>query len=212
MSDLLAKLTPADEIGDGAILLRGFCAHAAEKLVLDIDAVARRSPFRAMNVPGGGTMSVAMTNCGDVGWITDARGYRYSATDPATDRPWPEMPQRFLELARDAADAAGYAAFAPDACLINRYAIGARMGLHEDKDERDFTQPIVSVSLGLPATFLWGGLKRADKTTRIELHNGDVIVWGGATRRAFHGVAPIKRGNDPLTGPLRYNLTFRKAL
>jgi alkylated DNA repair protein (DNA oxidative demethylase) len=212
MSDLLTRLDPIEPIGDGAVLLRGFCADDAKHLVTDIAAIARRSPFRTMSVPGGGAMSVAMTNCGPTGWITDQRGYRYSAIDPATDKPWPDMPERFVDLARSAAETAGYPAFAPDACLINRYAAGARMGLHQDKDERDFDQPIVSVSLGLTATFLWGGLKRADKTRRIELANGDVVVWGGPTRRIYHGVAPIKRGGDPLTGAVRYNLTFRKAL
>lgn len=212
MSDLLSKLTPIETIGDGAVLLRGFCADAADNLVRDIERIAGRSPLRAMSVPGGGTMSAAMTNCGAAGWITDARGYRYSATDPMSGAPWPVMPQGFADLATRAAQAAGYPAFAPDACLINCYEAGARMGLHQDKDERDFTQPIVSVSLGLPATFLWGGEKRTDKTTRIELTNGDIVVWGGATRRVYHGVAPIKGGTDPLTGAVRYNLTFRKAL
>jgi alkylated DNA repair protein (DNA oxidative demethylase) len=212
MGDLLTRLDPNEPIGDGAMLLRGFCADEADKLVLDIEAIARRSPFRAMSVPGGGIMSVAMTNCGRAGWITDQRGYRYSAIDPATDTPWPAIPERFNALAARAAEAAGYAAFAPDACLINRYAMGARMGLHQDKDERDFDQPIVSVSLGLTATFLWGGRRRADATRRIDLANGDVVVWGGPTRRVYHGVAPLKSGNDPLTGPVRYNLTFRKAL
>jgi alkylated DNA repair protein (DNA oxidative demethylase) len=212
MGDLLTRLDPNEPIGDGAMVLRGFCADEADKLVLDIEAVARRSPFRAMSVPGGGIMSVAMTNCGRAGWITDQRGYRYSAIDPATDKPWPAMPERFLTLAGRAAEAAGYASFVPDACLVNRYATGARMGLHQDKDERDFAQPIVSVSLGLTATFLWGGLRRADATRRIDLANGDIVVWGGPTRRAYHGVAPLKSGTDPLTGPVRYNLTFRKAL
>jgi alkylated DNA repair protein (DNA oxidative demethylase) len=212
MSDLLARLDPIEPIGDGAVLLRGFCAGEADKLVHDIAAIERRSPFRAMSVPGGGIMSVAMTNCGSAGWITDARGYRYSAIDPATDKPWPAIPERFLALASRAAEAAGYASFAPDACLVNRYVAGARMGLHQDKDERDFDQPIVSVSLGLPATFLWGGIKRADKTKRFELANGDVVVWGGPTRRVYHGIAPLKNGTDPLTGAVRYNLTFRKAL
>lgn len=212
MSDLLSQLDPIESIGDGAMLLRGFCAADAAHLVHDIDAIARRSPFRTMSVPGGGTMSVGMTNCGTAGWITDARGYRYSAIDPATDKPWPAIPARLLDLANRAAELAGYKSFAPDACLVNRYAGGARMGLHQDKDERDFDQPIVSVSLGLTATFLWGGMTRADKTRRIELINGDVVVWGGLSRRVYHGIAPLKAGTDPLTGVVRYNLTFRKAL
>ena len=212
MSDLLSRLHPIEAIDDGAVLLRGFCADIADTLVHDIEAIAGRAPFRAMSVPGGGTMSAAMTNCGTAGWITDAGGYRYSAIDPVSGAPWPAMPERFVDLATRAALAAGYPAFAPDACLINRYEAGTRMGLHQDKDERDFTQPIVSVSLGLPATFLWGGKKRTDKTRRIELTNGDVVVWGGATRRVYHGVAPIKAGTDPLTGAVRYNLTFRTAL
>ena len=212
MSDLLARLTPIETFDDGAVLLRGFCTDECAELVRDIERVAEQSAFRAMQVPGGGMMSVAMTSCGDAGWITDRTGYRYSPIDPMSARRWPAMPARFRALAVHAAEQGGYSGFAPDACLINRYEAGARMGLHQDKDERDFTQPIVSVSLGLPAIFLWGGAKRSDKTTRIELHNGDVVVWGGATRRVYHGVAPLKDGRDPLTGSVRYNLTFRKAL
>jgi alkylated DNA repair protein (DNA oxidative demethylase) len=212
MSDLFAKLDPIEPFDTGAVLLRGFCAAEAEALVREIETIAAASPFRSMQVPGGGVMSVAMTNCGAVGWVTDRSGYRYSPIEPMSDQPWPAMPENLRDLAVRAAAQAGYADFAPDACLINRYAAGARMGLHRDKDEKDFTQPIVSVSLGCPATFLWGGAKRADKTTRIELTNGDVVVWGGPTRRAYHGVAPLKAGNDPLTGAVRYNLTFRKAL
>jgi len=216
MSDLFARLTPTkipiQSIGDGAMLLRGFCAEEAAALVRAIERIAAQAPFRSMTVPGGGTMSVAMTNCGSVGWVTDRTGYRYTAEDPLSGKTWPAMPDIFRALAARAAEAAGYAAFTPDACLINRYAAGARMGLHQDKDERNFTQPIVSVSLGLPATFLWGGHKRADKTQRFTLENGDVVVWGGPTRRVFHGVAPLKSRTDPLTGSVRYNLTFRRAL
>lgn len=194
-----------DAIADGAVLLRGFCAQQSDGLMATIDAIARHAPFRKMITPGGQSMSAAMTNCGIAGWVTDRKGYRYAPHDPQTGNDWPAMPGDFASLARRAADDAGYTGFTPDACLINRYEPGARMGLHQDKDERDFDQPIVSVSLGAPATFLWGGLKRTDKTRRFTLENGDVVVWGGPSRLVFHGVAPIKDG-------VRYNLTFRKAL
>jgi alkylated DNA repair protein (DNA oxidative demethylase) len=164
-----------------------------------------------MLTPGGQQMSVAMTNCGPAGWVTDRRGYRYQALDPDTGRPWPRMPAVFAELARQAASVAGYVEFEPDACLINRYVPGARMSLHQDKDERNFNEPIVSVSLGLPATFLLGGLRRADKAQRIPLSHGDVVVWGGPARLRFHGVLPIKPGLNDILGAERMNLTFRKA-
>ena len=164
-----------------------------------------------MVTPGGLTMSVAMTNCGALGWVTDRRGYRYSALDPESDLPWPALPASFRRLAQDAAAVAGYAAFEPDACLVNRYEPGAKLSLHQDADERDFTQPIVSVSLGVPATFLFGGLRRADKTQRIALADGDVVVWGGPARMRFHGVLPLKDGQHSRLGAQRINLTFRKA-
>jgi alkylated DNA repair protein (DNA oxidative demethylase) len=165
-----------------------------------------------MVTPGGYSMSVAMTNCGAAGWVTDRSGYRYTAEDPSTGRPWPPMPDAFSTLAREAASAAGFLDFTPDACLINRYEPGARMSLHQDRDERDFTAPIVSVSLGLPALFLWGGAKRSERPRRIPLIHGDVVVWGGPARMTFHGVQPLPDGVHPLTGAVRYNLTFRKAL
>ena len=170
------------------------------------------APLRHMATPGGLRMSVAMSNCGQLGWVTDARGYRYVRQDPASSEPWPAMPPGLLQLAQDAAQAAGYPGFLPDACLVNRYLPGARMALHQDKDECDFTAPIVSVSLGLPATFLFGGNARSDKAVRIALVHGDVVVWGGADRLRFHGVAPLKDGEHALLGSQRINLTFRKAL
>jgi alkylated DNA repair protein (DNA oxidative demethylase) len=165
-----------------------------------------------MVTPGGYTMTVAMTNCGRAGWVTDRRGYRYDVADPETGRPWPAMPRIFTTLAEGAASEAGFARFAPDSCLINRYEPGTQLSLHQDKNERDFAAPIVSVSLGLPATFLWGGAKRADRPQRVKLENGDVVVWGGKTRLNFHGVAKLAEGQHPLTGRTRINLTFRKAL
>jgi alkylated DNA repair protein (DNA oxidative demethylase) len=156
-------------------------------------------------------MQLALTNCGALGWVSDARGYRYSAQDPATGLPWPALPAPFLALAQSAAAQAGFDGFAPDACLINRYAPGTRLSLHQDRDERDFGQPIVSVSLGLPAMFLWGGLQRADRPQRVPLFHGDVVVWGGADRLRFHGVAPVPDGTHPLTGAARINITFRRA-
>jgi alkylated DNA repair protein (DNA oxidative demethylase) len=164
-----------------------------------------------MITPGGYTMSVAMTKCGEAGWVTDRRGYRYAAIDPMNEKPWPAMPTLIADIAARAAAKAGFADFAPDACLVNRYAPGARMSLHQDKDERDFTQPIVSISLGLKATFLFGGEKRSDRPKRLRLNSGDVIVWGGPARMVFHGIDPLPQGVDSLTGSFRYNLTLRKA-
>ncbi|MEI6740821.1 MAG: DNA oxidative demethylase AlkB, partial [Gemmatimonadaceae bacterium] len=161
--------------------------------------------------PGGFTMSVAMTNCGALGWISDARGYRYAATDPVTGAPWPAMPTIFRTIDERAAAAAGYPGFSPDACLVNRYAPGAKMTLHQDTNERDFTAPIVSVSLGLPAVFQVGGLERTDRVERILLTHGDVLVWGGPSRLVYHGIQPLKDGEHPLVGRARINLTFRKA-
>jgi alkylated DNA repair protein (DNA oxidative demethylase) len=174
-----------------------------------IEDIASRAPFRHMITPGGFRMSVAMTNCGPLGWVTDRSGYRYSTVDPDSGKAWPEMPEAFLALARSAAERAGFERYAPDACLINRYQPGAKMSLHVDKDEQDFSQPIVSVSLGLPAVFQFGGLKRSDPAERMPLEHGDVVVWGGPARLRYHGVLPLKE--NPLYGTHRYNLTFRKA-
>lgn len=212
MADLLSGLEKAEPIADGAVILRGFAEAEAPRLLEAIERVAARSPFRRMVTPGGFQMSVAMTNCGAAGWVTERSGYRYDGIDPETGRPWPAMPEIFAALAARAAATAGFADFAPDACLLNRYEPGARMSLHQDRDERDFTQPIVSVSLGLPCRFLFGGAKRADKARRIPLESGDVVVWGGPARLVFHGVAPLADGAHPLTGRTRFNLTFRKAL
>ncbi len=176
-----------------------------------LTAVQQTSPFRHMVTPGGWPMSVAMTNCGQAGWITDRTGYRYDPIDPQTGQPWPPMPQAFKTLAVTAADAAGFPSFVPDACLVNRYEPGARLSLHQDRNECDYDQPIVSVSLGLPATFLWGGQSRAERPKRIVLLHGDVVVWGGPARLHFHGVLTLKDGEHPLTGRSRINLTFRRA-
>jgi len=202
----------AHAIAEGATLLHGFAAGAAPSLLQAIEDVVAAAPLRRMITPGGYRMSVAMTNCGAAGWVTDRSGYRYDARDPLTGKPWPAMPGIFSDLARRAASAGGFGNFEPDACLINRYDPGARLTLHQDKNERDYTAPIVSVSLGLPAVFLFGGLRRKDRPQRMRLESGDVAVWGGPTRLAYHGVAPLADGDDPLTGHCRYNLTFRTAL
>lgn len=196
----------------GAAILRAYVCNMEPALLREIAAIEVAAPYRHLITPGGYRMSVAMTNCGEVGWVSDRTGYRYDAIDPLTKRPWPHMPTLFQDLASNAASAAGYADFRPDACLINRYAPGARLSLHRDYDERDAAAPIVSVSIGVPATFLWGGLRRTDKTTRATLQSGDVVVWGGASRFVYHGVAPLRANTHPLTGDLRLNLTFRKAV
>jgi alkylated DNA repair protein (DNA oxidative demethylase) len=201
-----------DPIAPGALVLRQFVGADDDALLAQIARVLAEAPWRRMVTPGGLTMSVAMTNCGTVGWVSDRSGYRYDPIDPASGRPWPAMPDAFAHLARRAAAAAGYPSFEPDACLVNRYEPGTRLSLHQDRDERDFSAPIVSVSLGLPATFLFGGAARADRPQRIALAHGDVVVWGGVARLAFHGVAPLKDGQHPLLGRQRINLTFRKAL
>ncbi len=202
---------PAEIIDDGAVLLRGFAAAQEQRWVADVTALQTRAAFRNMQVPGGKFMSVAITNAGGWGWISDLQGYRYSAVDPQTGKPWPAIPAFLCEQAARAAALAGYPDFAPDACLINRYQPGARMGLHRDQDEHDFAAPIVSVSLGLACSFLWGGLTRQSPTRRLALTHGDVLVWGGRSRLVFHGVAPLKQGQHPLLGNERWNLTFRMA-
>ena len=194
-----------------SVLLRGFALPYVSEMLPALEAIVRAAPLRHMRTPGGLPMSVAMSSCGALGWVTDSRGYRYAPSDPASGQPWPPMPAAFLRLAQEAALAAGYADFVPDACLVNSYVPGARMALHQDRDERDFAAPIVSVSLGLPATFLFGGHARADKAARIALLHGDVVVWGGVDRLRFHGVAPLKAGAHALLGAQRINLTFRKA-
>lgn len=202
---------PITSLAPGAVLLHGYVTPSETALVADLRRVIEAAPFRNMITPGGFRMSVAMTSCGDVGWVTDRRGYRYSDVDPESGKPWPPMPGSFLALATDAARDAGFDGFVPDSCLVNRYDVGAKMSLHQDKDEADFTAPIVSVSLGLPATFLFGGAKRSDPTLKIPLRHGDVVVWGGPSRLFYHGVTVVKAGDHPSLGTCRINLTFRKA-
>lgn len=198
-------------LAPGAVLLPGFALSREAELVSAVDRVQALAPFRNMLTPGGRRMSVAMTSCGELGWISDRAGYRYSRDDPQTHRPWPAMPEAFLELAGFAAARAGFPGFVPDTCLVNRYEPGARMALHQDRDERDLAAPIVSVSLGLAAVFLFGGSSRADRPARILLAHGDVVVFGGPARLRFHGVLPLADGRHPLTGRRRINLTLRKA-
>jgi DNA oxidative demethylase len=195
----------------GAVVLRGFASDCATELLQGVGAVTASARFRHLVTPGGKRMSVAMTNCGPLGWISDRSGYRYGPRDPDTGERWPAMPDRFRQLARGAAGAAGYTGFVPDACLINRYEPGTRLSLHQDRDEGNYAHPIVSVSLGIPAVFLWGGAQRADKARRVALWHGDVVVWGGPARLRFHGVLPLAGAEHPATGACRINLTFRKA-
>jgi DNA oxidative demethylase len=197
-------------MAEGAVLLRGFVGEDEVELIAALRDIAAAAPFRRMVTPGGHQMSVAMTNCGNAGWVTDRTGYRYSATDPETGKPWPAMPPVLRQLADRAAARAGFEGFAPEVCLVNRYVPGAKMSLHQDKDELDFTAPIVSVSLGLPAIFLFGGLKRSDRPRRFRLEHGDIVVWGGPSRLFYHGVAPLADGDHPVMGRQRLNLTFRK--
>ena len=208
---VLDVLPSREVMAEGAVLLRGFAKDFENELIPALREIVAQAPFRRMFTPGGHQMSVAMTNCGSAGWVTDPSGYRYDGIDPDSGKPWPAMPPAFRELAAQAAVAGSFENFAPDACLINRYAPGARMSLHQDKDELDFAAPIVSVSLGLPAVFLFGGPKRADKPRRYRLEHGDVVVWGGPSRLFFHGVAPLADGEHALMGRQRINLTFRKA-
>jgi alkylated DNA repair protein (DNA oxidative demethylase) len=215
MTDLFADIRddqPArEELAEGAVLLRNFFAAEQPDVIAALRLIVKAAPFRHLVTPGGHTMSVAMTNCGRVGWVSDPSGYRYDPFDPESGKPWPEMPASFRDLAARAAVQAGFEAFVPDACLINRYKPGAKLSLHQDKDELDLRAPIVSVSLGLPATFLFGGLTRSAPTRRYRLTHGDVVVWGGPSRLAYHGVAPLPDGTHPVMGGQRINLTFRKT-
>lgn len=211
-SEELRKARPAkEELAPDAFVLHGFALFREEVLLGALPEIAAEAPFRHMVTPGGFRMSVGMTNCGSLGWVTDRTGYRYDAIDPESGRRWPPMPECFLELAKDAAEETGFRGFLPDACLINRYEPGARLSLHQDKDEKDFGQPIVSVSLGIPAIFQFGGMERGDKANRVPVVHGDVVVWGGRARLRYHGVLPLKAGEHPLLGACRLNLTFRKA-
>jgi alkylated DNA repair protein (DNA oxidative demethylase) len=210
--DGLPASAPAPQpIAAGAVLLRGFALDQAEALMEAVQEVIASAPLRHLVTPGGHAMSVGMSNCGALGWTSSRTGYRYTRTDPLTGQPWPPMPACFAGLALRAAAEAGFDHFKPDACLINRYEPGARMSPHQDRDECDLGAPIVSVSLGLPAVFLFGGLQRSDRPARHRLAHGDVVVWGGASRLAFHGVAPLADGDHPRLGRQRLNLTFRRA-
>jgi alkylated DNA repair protein (DNA oxidative demethylase) len=200
-----------EQLEEGAMLLRGFAAAEAPVLIDEVARIASAAAFRHMVTPSGYTMSVAMTNCGRLGWVSDRTGYRYTSVDPDTGAPWPAMPAAFIDIAVRAAAEAGFANYDPDACLINRYIAGAKLSLHQDRDEKDAWAPIVSVSLGLPAVFLWGGKRRSDPVRRLHLESGDIVVWGGPARFFYHGVAPLKDGQHPLTGSARINLTFRKV-
>ncbi len=211
-SQLDEELQPTHEVlAEGAVLMRGRARREDGLLLAGVEAVARAVPFRQMATPGGYRMSVAMTSCGRVGWVSDSERNGYAPGDPEARRMWPGMPEGFRELARASAEEAGFKGFEPDTCLINRYQAGAKLGLHQDRHERDFRQPIVSVSLGLAAVFLWGGFERTEATKRILLEHGDVLVWGGASRLRFHGVMPLKPGVHERTGVYRYNLTFRRV-
>ena len=213
MSDLFATQlhSTRTQLAPQACVLHGFALDVAGALLADVAAIEAFAPFRHLVTPGGHVMQVAMTNSGTYGWCSDRRGYRYDRHDPQTGEPWPALSPAFLQLAADAAREAGFDGYVPDACLVNRYAPGTRLSLHQDRDEDDRVAPIVSVSLGLPATFLFGGFARADKTVRVPLQHGDVVVWGSEDRMRFHGVLPVKPGRHDVVGEQRLNLTFRKV-
>jgi len=209
--DALQQPAGREQIGEQSYVLRGLALPWIERILPELRRVRAQSPFRQMVTPGGFTMSAALSSCGDLGWTTDTSGYRYSPVDPRSQQPWPQMPEVLRQLAVQAAAQAGFFDFAPDACLINRYVPGAKMSLHQDKNERRYSEPVVSISLGLPAIFLFGGHERSDKPRKVSLFHGDVVVWGGVDRLRFHGVMPIKDGVHPIMGPQRINLTFRTA-
>ena len=213
MSDLFAAQHHGTrtQLAPQACVLHGFALDVVDALLADVAAIEASAPFRHLVTPGGHVMQVAMTNCGTYGWCSDRRGYRYDPHDPQTGKPWPALSSTFLQLAADAARTAGFDGYLPDACLINRYAPGTRLSLHQDRDEDDRIAPIVSVSLGLPATFLFGGFARGERTVRVPLQHGDVVVWGGEDRMRFHGVLPVKPGRHEMLGEQRINLTFRKV-
>ncbi|HEY4318690.1 MAG TPA: DNA oxidative demethylase AlkB [Herbaspirillum sp.] len=200
-----------ERLGQGAFVLRGFALPYVDALLPSLKAVLRQAPFRHMVTPGGFRMSVGLSNCGALGWTSDRRGYRYTPIDPDSGLPWPAMPEVFMQLAQAAAAAAGFAGFRPDACLINRYAAGTRLSLHQDRNELDLAAPVVSISLGIPAVFQFGGTQRADPKQRVPLFHGDVVVWGGEDRLRYHAVLPLKPAHHPATGEVRINMTFRKA-
>ena len=209
--DALQQPAGREQIGEQSYVLRGLALPWIERILPELRRVLAQSPFRQMVTPGGFTMSAALSSCGDLGWTTDTSGYRYSPVDPRSQQPWPQMPEVLRQLAVQAAAQAGFFDFAPDACLINRYVPGAKMSLHQDKNERRYSEPVASISLGLPAIFLFGGHERSDKPRKVSLFHGDVVVWGGVDRLRFHGVMPIKEGVHPVMGPQRINLTFRAA-
>ena len=213
MSDLFAAQHHGTrtDLATQACVLHGFALDAVDALLAELLDIEARAPFRHLVTPGGHLMQVAMTNAGTFGWCSDRRGYRYDRLDPQSGDPWPVLPPAFLQLAADAAREAGFDGYVPDACLVNRYAPGTRLSLHQDRDEDDRVAPIVSVSLGLPAIFLFGGFVRSDKTIRVPLMHGDVVVWGGVDRMRFHGVLPVKPGRHEVLGEQRLNLTFRKV-
>lgn len=198
-------------LGPGALLMRGFAVPFEAQVLSDLGTVLASAPFRHMHTPGGFRMTVAMSNCGALGWVSDETGYRYDSVDPDSGRRWPAMPDSFLQLAQRAAEQAGYRGFAPDACLINCYEPGARLTLHQDRDERDLHQPIVSISLGLPAVFLFGGTRRSVRPARVPVLHGDIVIWGGPSRLRYHGVLNLRDGSHPLTGRHRFNLSMRRA-
>jgi len=204
-SQLVAEPTH-EEIFPGAVLMRSLALPQDNEFFTAAEAIIAARPLHHTTTPSGLPMGVMVTDCGD----SRAFANRWDTANPERMRLWPPMPPLLRDFAIRCAVRSGFPQFRPDACHINRYQAGTKLGLHQDRHECDWTQPIVSLSFGLECIFLLGGLQRTDKPRRILLEHGDVIVWGGPSRMRFHGVQPLKPGHHPLTGPYRYNLTFRK--
>ncbi|THJ30850.1 DNA oxidative demethylase AlkB [Lampropedia aestuarii] len=198
-------------LGPQAVVLRQKASPLAAELVARIEDVLQHSPLYQMATPGGKPLSVRTTSCGTHGWSSDPTGYSYVRHHPLTDQAWPEIPAAWSALATEAAQEAGFAQFAPDTCLINQYGLDSKMALHQDRSEQDLRQPVVSISLGMSALFLWGGMQRSDKPAHVLLHHGDMVVWGGVDRLRFHGIKHLTGAPHPQLGAMRYNLTLRRA-
>lgn len=210
MPDLFSNnRPPIEEIYPDLFVLANFVD--TNPLMVQVERITKVSPFRKMMTPNGHYTGVALTNCGDFGWTSDRNEYRYSSSDPLNNQPWLAIPESFKALAKNAAHVAGFKDFEPDACLINQYLIGTKLGSHQDKNEKDFSQPIVSVSIGLSAVFQIFGNQRAGQAINYRLYDGDVVVWGNSARLCYHGVRTLSAAELDPTCQQRINITFRKS-